>query len=58
LAKHSAVARDEFTAPDVAGHMASLRKGSSSERSGDVLSRVKPFHLRYSDAEVMSHGSP
>jgi len=53
------VARDDlFTAPDVAGHLASLRKGSSPERSGDVLSRVKPFHLRYSDAEGTSHGTP
>gem|GEM_PF-3137882 len=59
LAKHLAVARDDlFTAPDVAGHLASLRKGSFPERSGDVLSMVKPFHLLSSDAEGTSHGTP
>ncbi|MFP2909673.1 alkaline phosphatase family protein, partial [Pyxidicoccus sp. 3LFB2] len=63
LAKHpavvTAVARDDlFTAPDVAGHLATLRKGYYPERSGDVLYMVKPFTLLYTDAEGTSHGTP
>jgi len=63
LAKHPAVvaaaARDDlFTAPDVAGHLAPLRKGYFPERSGDVLFMVKPFHLLYTDTEGTSHGTP
>lgn len=63
LSKHpavvTAVARDDlFTAPDVGGHLAPLRKGYYPERSGDVLYMVKPFHLLYTDAEGTSHGTP
>lgn len=63
LAKHpavlAAVARDDlFTAPDVAGHLAPLRKGYYPERSGDVLFMVKPFHMLYTDTEGASHGTP
>lgn len=55
----AAVARDDlFTAPDVGGHLAPLRKGYFPERGGDVLYMLKPFTLLYTDAEGTSHGTP
>jgi predicted AlkP superfamily pyrophosphatase or phosphodiesterase len=63
LAKHpvavTAVARDDlFTAPDIAGHLAPLRKSYYPERSGDVLFMVKPFHVFHPDAQGTNHGTP
>jgi predicted AlkP superfamily pyrophosphatase or phosphodiesterase len=55
----AAVARDDlFTAPDVGGHLAPLRKGYYPERGGDVLYMLKPFTLLYTDTEGTSHGTP
>ncbi|MBZ4414573.1 alkaline phosphatase family protein [Myxococcus sp. XM-1-1-1] len=55
----AAVTREElFSAPDPAGHLATLRKGYYPERSGDVLYMLAPFQVVYYDAQGSTHGSP
>lgn len=54
-----AVARDDlFTAPDMAGMLAQLRRGYYPGRSGDVLFVQKPFHVLSTQQIGTNHGAP